>query len=47
MEDVSRVLHDADQVVLELTVLERDIEDYFVELMDGGSRPAAPAPEGR
>ncbi len=27
-------LHDADQVVLELTVLERDIESYFVELMD-------------
>lgn len=47
VEDVSRVLHDAGQVVLELTVLERDIEDYFVELMDGGSRPAAPAPEGR
>ena len=42
VEDVSRVLHDADQVVLELSVLERDIEDYFVELMDGG--PAAPAP---
>lgn len=47
VEDVSRVLHDAGQAVLELTVLERDIEDYFVELMDGGSRPAAPAPEGR
>ena len=33
-QEVSRVLHDADQVVLELTVLERDIESYFVELMD-------------
>ena len=38
VEDVSRVLHDADQVVLELSVLERDIEDYFVELMDAGAR---------
>lgn len=33
-QEVSRILHDADQVVLELTVLERDIESYFVELMD-------------
>ena len=51
VEDVSRVLHDAGQVVLELTVLERDIEDYFVELMDGGSsrdgRREALAAEGR
>ena len=37
VEEVSRVLHEADQVVLELTVLERDIEDYFVELMDAGT----------
>lgn len=37
VEEVSRILHDADQVVLELSVLERDIEDYFVELMDGGA----------
>ena len=36
VEDVSRVLHDAGQVVLELTVLERDIEDFFVELMEKG-----------
>ena len=37
VEEVSRVLHETDQVVLELTVLERDIEDYFVELMDAGT----------
>ncbi|MBM6779506.1 ATP-binding cassette domain-containing protein [Collinsella tanakaei] len=43
VEDVSRILHEADQVVLELSVLERDIEDYFVELMDGGAS-AAPGP---
>ena len=36
VEDVSRILHDAGQVVLELTVLERDIEDFFVELMEKG-----------
>ena len=33
VEQVARVLHDAGQVVLELTRQERDIEDYFVELM--------------
>ena len=33
LEQVSRVLHDSGQVVLELTRQERDIEDYFVELM--------------
>ena len=33
VEQVSRALHDADQMVLELTRQERDIEDYFVELM--------------
>lgn len=43
VEEVSRILHEADQVVLELSVLERDIEDYFVELMDGGAS-AAPGP---
>ena len=42
-EDISRILHEAGQVVLELTTLERDIEDYFVELMDAG----APAGKGR
>ena len=35
VEGISRILHDTDQVVLELSVLERDIEDYFVELMGG------------
>jgi len=32
-EDVSRILHEADAQVLELAMLERDIEDYFVDLM--------------
>lgn len=45
VEDVSRILHDADQTVLELTVIERDIEDYFVELM--GTDDAAPATSRR
>ena len=39
-EEVSEPLHETDQTVLELSVIERDIEDYFVELMgaekDGG-----------
>ena len=35
IEDVSRILHESNQTVLELSVLERDIEDYFVELMGG------------
>lgn len=34
VEDVARILHEANQTVLELTVRERDIEEYFVELMD-------------
>ncbi|AEB06383.1 ABC transporter related protein [Coriobacterium glomerans PW2] len=38
VEEVSRILHDADQTVLELSRRERDIEDYFVELM-GGTGP--------
>ncbi|MCF2621160.1 ABC transporter ATP-binding protein [Collinsella tanakaei] len=44
VEDVSHILHEADQVVLELSVLERDIEDYFVELMDGGAGQVAYTP---
>lgn len=44
VEDVSRILHESDQLVLELSVLERDIEDYFVELMDGGAGQAAYTP---
>ena len=35
VEDISRILHESNQTVLELSVLERDIEDYFVELMGG------------
>ena len=38
---MSRLLHDADQTVLELNPVRRDIEDYFVELMEGGARGAA------
>lgn len=40
-EAVSRTLTEAGQTIVELTVLERDIEEYFVELM-GGVDPAAP-----
>ena len=40
---VSRFLHDADQTVLELSPVRRDIEDYFVELMEGGAQVAARA----
>ena len=34
-EDVSRALTAAGQTILELSVLERDFEEYFVELMGG------------
>lgn len=34
----SRALHDADQVLLELSTQRRDIEDYFLELMGGDDR---------
>ena len=40
---VSRFLHDADQTVLEMSPVRRDIEDYFVELMEGGTQVAARA----
>ena len=40
---VSRFLHDADQTVLEMSPVRRDIEDYFVELMEGGAQGAARA----
>lgn len=43
---VSRLLHDADQTVLELNPVRRDIEDYFVELMEGGARGATGAVSG-
>lgn len=43
VEDVSRILHDTDQIVLELSVQERDIEDYFVELMGGKDADEEPA----
>lgn len=34
-EDVARPLTDHGQLILELSHLERDIEEYFVELMGG------------
>lgn len=34
-EEVSRVLGEAGLLILELTRIERDIEEFFVELMDG------------
>ena len=40
---VSRFLHDADQTVLEMSPVRRDIEDCFVELMEGGAQGAARA----
>ena len=43
---VSRFLHDADQTVLEMSPVRRDIEDYFVELMEGGAQGAARAASG-
>lgn len=43
MEAVSRLLRDADQMVLELGVVRCDIEDYFVALMEGEGRATAPA----
>ncbi|MCH9275322.1 ATP-binding cassette domain-containing protein [Bifidobacterium amazonense] len=33
--DVSRILHETNQEVLELSAQSRDMEDYFVALMDG------------
>ena len=35
---VAQVLRASDQTVLELSQVKRDIEDYFVELMEGGAR---------
>ena len=37
---VSRVLHEADVLLSELVIVNRDIEDYFVELMEKGARRA-------
>ncbi len=37
VEEVSAILHDTDQAIRELSVIERDIEDYFVELMGDGN----------
>ena len=39
--DVAQVLRASDQTVLELSQVKRDIEDYFVELMEGGVRVQA------
>lgn len=53
-EAVSRLLRDTDQTVLELGVVRCDIEDYFLELMEGTSAgrgpirgAAAPAPRAQ
>ena len=46
VEDVSRILHDANQAILELSVRERDIEDYFVELMGGNEPGSDPRTQG-
>lgn len=35
---VSQTLHDLDQVIFELTVRRRNLEDYFLSLMDEGER---------
>ena len=37
----------ANQTIVELSVLERDIEEYFVELMGGTDNAALPAIEPR
>ena len=41
---VAQALRASDQTVLELSQVRRDIEDYFVELMEGGARVQAEAP---
>lgn len=46
-EEISRVLSAANQTIVELSVLERDIEEYFVELMGGTDNAALPAIEPR
>ena len=35
-EKFARLLHDGGFIVFELSVVKRDIEEYFVELMEGG-----------
>ena len=35
---VSKALHDADHTVVEFSTMRRDLEEYFVELMDGGAK---------
>ena len=48
VEEVSRALAAADQTILELVVVERDVEEYFVELMGGyGDDRAGTAPAPR
>lgn len=46
-EEISRVLSAANQTIVELSVLERDIEEYFVELMGGADNAALPAIQPR
>lgn len=35
---VAEILHKSNQVILELSIHQRDIEEYFLALMDGGER---------
>ena len=35
---VSKALHDADHTIVEFSAIRRDLEEYFVELMDGGAK---------
>ena len=41
------MLSAANQTIVELSVLERDIEEYFVELMGGADNAALPTIEPR
>lgn len=42
-QDVADCLHDLDETVLEFSEIRQDIEDYFVNLMEGGSGHAQAA----
>ena len=46
-EDVSRALATAGQTIIELSVLERDFEEYFVELMGADAEPSSTHAESR
>ena len=44
---LSRVLAAANQTIIELSVLERDFEEYFVELMGADAEPSSTHAESR